>query len=124
MGEPLKPLDAETVSNRSSKNLRPGRWEKGESGNPKGSSKKRRMAAALNRLFDSAGKDGAPTEDEIAAAIAEQAKAGNVQAFNAIADRVDGKVPDQLYHAGTTNVHLTRDDPDRRDDPDSPTDAP
>lgn len=65
----------------------------GKIGRPKGSENRHKpFRAALNRLLDKAGKNP-DLLDEIALALAVRARAGDVAAINAIADRIDGKVP-------------------------------
>ena len=68
------------------------KWKPGQSGNPAGSSKKQRIASELMAILAEAGKKGAPTLREVCLGLLERAKAGDVAAFNATADRIDGKV--------------------------------
>jgi hypothetical protein len=84
-------------------NLTP--WKRGQSGNPGGYSKTRRMASALNTYIKLSGA----TED-IVAALVQGAKDGNIQHIREIFDRIDGKVP--------TPVEVIEDDgPDYAEDP-------
>jgi hypothetical protein len=71
-------------------------WPPGTSGNPTGSSKKARIAAELIKILNEDGKEGAPTTRDICLGVLKEAKDGNVQAFDKIADRVDGKVAQEI----------------------------
>src|ERR1700704_6486193 len=51
--------------------------------------------AAVNRLLSTTGSNP-HLLDEIVLAIAQKAKKGDVIAFNALADRLDGKVPQSI----------------------------
>jgi len=66
-------------------NLKP--WPKGFSGNPGGRPKRKPIEEALLAALK-------PAEAQaVAKALVRQAKRGNVRAFDSLADRVDGKVP-------------------------------
>jgi len=71
------------------------KWKKGEpSPNPSGRPKRQPIEEALLKTL---------THEEallIAKAIIKVAKRGNVKAFDSIADRVDGKVPQAVQLAG------------------------
>lgn len=74
----------ETVAGRT-QNLKP--WPKGVSGNPGGRPKRKPIEEALLAALT-------PAEAQaVAKALIWQAKRGNVRAFDSLADRVDGKVP-------------------------------
>lgn len=70
-------------------------WPKGVSGNPGGMPKdsvRREIMLMLRELRKPAGKGKGKTERRlIVEALVAEARAGNVQAFEAIANRVDGK---------------------------------
>lgn len=69
-------------------NLKP--WPKGVSGNPGGRPKRKPIEEALLAALK-------PAEAQaVAQALIRQAKRGNVRAFDSLADRVDGKVPQAL----------------------------
>jgi hypothetical protein len=71
-------------------------FEKGKSGNPKGRPKKAKLfETALMMELKSAGED-MPALREIAKALIDKAATGDMQAINAFADRMDGKVPQAL----------------------------
>lgn len=81
-------------------NLKP--WPKGLSGNPGGRPKRKPIEEELLRLIDErAGpKDGRTHARKIAEAVLKAAGQGNVKAFVAVAERVDGKVPQAVQLAG------------------------
>jgi hypothetical protein len=65
-------------------------WPKGVSGNPGGRPKRKPIEEALLAALK-------PAEAQaVAQALIRQAKRGNVRAFDSLADRVDGKVPQAL----------------------------
>lgn len=71
-----------------SDHLKPYHWKPGQSGNPKGHSKARRVTDALLKQLD---------DPEIQKRLAEiwvqQAASGNFQFFRELLDRTEGKVP-------------------------------
>ena len=72
-------------------NLKP--WPKGMSGNPGGRPNKRAITEELERLLAQQvpDKDCETWASTIALAMLTEARKGNVQAFNAIRDMVEGK---------------------------------
>ena len=64
-----------------------GQWKPGQSGNPGGRPKTKIFTEALKKLIAERGPD------ESANIIYSKMLTGDVSAWNAIADRVDGKVP-------------------------------
>jgi hypothetical protein len=76
------------------------RFTKGQSGNPGGKPKRAKMfERELMAALKEAGPDGEKLR-QVARALVDQAIAGNVTAIREIADRIDGKVPQALNHAG------------------------
>ena len=75
-------------------NLRPP-WKKGESGNPSGRPKSQVMTADL-RALALGSLDGKNLSEAMAKKAFQMALKGNFQFWNAIMDRIDGKVADQL----------------------------
>ena len=74
-------------------NLKP--WRKGVSGNPGGRPKRKPIEEELLRLIDErvSPRDKRTHARKIAEAMLRAAGNGNVNAFMAVADRVDGRVP-------------------------------
>ncbi len=70
--------------------LRPMPFEKGKSGNPGGQSRARPFKDALNMEIRSAGDEHKALR-EIAKQLISKAKGGDLQAINALVDRLDGK---------------------------------
>ena len=66
-----------------------GRWKPGQSGNPLGRPKRRPFTEAIERLL----QNNPAALDVAAAAMMAKAHNGDVAAFNALCDRVQGKVP-------------------------------
>ena len=69
-----------------------GRWKPGQVGNPLGRPKKRPFTEAIERLL----QNNPAALDVAAAAMMAKAHTGDVAAFNALCDRVQGKVPQPL----------------------------
>lgn len=61
--------------------------------------KERSFANMLNIAIREASEKGGTKLREVADALIQKAVAGDVQAIKEIADRLDGKVPQQLNHA-------------------------
>jgi hypothetical protein len=74
--------------------LRPHWFRKGQSGNPNGRPKRKPIEEALVGILTM------PDAVLVAKAIIRAAKHGNVKAFNSLADRVDGKVPQPVAVTG------------------------
>ena len=72
-------------------------WQPGESGNPNGVKNQKRFLGALNRALAQSDGDKLRSVVEKLIACAEQ---GESWAVKELADRLDGKVPQQLIHAG------------------------
>ena len=70
-------------------NLRP--WKPGESGNPVGHSRARRLSDAINRKLSEPGR-----EDDLINAWYEQALSGSFQHLREILDRTEGKVASKV----------------------------
>lgn len=85
-------------------------FQKGQSGNPNGRKKKGQTTAELLRALGDlkyAGSD--KTRKERAAEVVwEQACKGNLQAFLAIVERTEGKVPDKLDQTGRLTIRVIR----------------
>ena len=71
---------------------REGRWKKGQSGNPGGRPRWKPLTEALQRLYD----EQPELLDQLAARLTVKAGQGDVGAFNAIADRLEGKVSQSI----------------------------
>lgn len=84
-------------------------WKKGQSGNPGGRPKGRSITAELNKLI----ADESSSEN-VAKALAEEAikraKKGDFRFWNAIVERLDGKVVD-VIQTESMNVHVHYMDP-------------
>ena len=78
------------------------RFEKGKSGNPGGRPKERPFADALRMEVAEAGEDHKKLR-AIAHKLLDKAEAGDMPAINAIADRLDGKVPQAII--GDSDEH-------------------
>lgn len=67
-----------------------------------------RKPDTFKRLFDTAIKQGVTQEqmNQIVASLVAEASTGNVQAANALLDRMLGKVPQALQHQGDTGGAL------------------
>lgn len=74
-------------------------WEPGQSGNPDGNPKGKPWAGMIRRAVYEAGKDREKLY-ELAQALILKAMEGDVSALKEIGDRIDGKVPQGLEHAG------------------------
>lgn len=70
-------------------------WKKGQSGNPGGRPKSQVMTADLKALALTA-PDGKSLSEAMAKKAFQMALKGNFQFWNAIMDRIDGKVPDEF----------------------------
>ena len=86
-----------TDSNHRFTGLRPP-WKKGQSGNPSGRPKK--LTNALDKALTK------QVTRDVAEAIVGKAKEGDVYAFNAIADRLEGKVAQAITGEGGGPVRL------------------
>lgn len=75
------------------------KFKPGQSGNPGGRPKGQSLSALLRELLDEVQKNGKTLGESVSRALIAAAKRGNVKAFNAIADRVDGKVPNKIEGA-------------------------
>jgi uncharacterized protein (DUF2336 family) len=86
-------------------------FEKGRSGNPSGRPKRAKLfETALMMELKAAGED-MPKLRDIARALIDKASTGDIQAINAFADRMDGKVPQAIIgddDEDPVNVALTR----------------
>lgn len=67
-------------------------WKKGQSGNPSG--RPRKLTNALDKVLTPV------MTKKVAQSIVDKACEGDVYAFNAIADRLEGKVPQGVNVAG------------------------
>jgi hypothetical protein len=74
-------------------------WTKGQSGNPKGRAVEKPFADALRMEIKAAGADHQQLR-AIARKLLDKAEAGDMQAINCLADRLDGKPPQALEHSG------------------------
>ena len=83
---------------RSLANLRPP-WKKGERPPGAGKPKKTLTEALIKRL-------GKKRAIEVATALIDEAAAGNVPAFNALADRIEGKVAEKIEVSGNVDLGL------------------
>lgn len=77
--------------NPNTENLRPKRWQKGESGNPQGYSRNRRLTDAIKRKLSEPGR-----EEQLADAWFEQALSGSYPHLREILDRTEGKVASKV----------------------------
>jgi hypothetical protein len=69
-------------------------FQPGQSGNPGGKTKAKAFESMLRIAINEAGKEPGTTRlRDVATALVDEAIEGNVAAINAIADRLDGKVP-------------------------------
>ncbi len=86
------------------KNLKRGRWKKGESGNPNGRPKKDIcLTSLLKKLLDEVpeGEKGGRTWAQlIALVLVRGALKGDRFLIEMVLERVDGKVPQPLQHSG------------------------
>lgn len=92
------------------------RWQPGQSGNPAGYSRNRRITAALGALIEDE-KAGQP----LARVWLNLALSGDPKFFSMLLDRIEGKVPDVIESAGPTAGPYTLSDD--RFDPDPDPDA-
>jgi len=80
-------------------------WQKEQSGNPGGAAKDRQWRQALDRALkrrDDKTRDGDPLAlERLADRVIEQAFNGDMTAVKEIAERLDGKVKQQLEHVGS-----------------------
>jgi hypothetical protein len=80
---------------RSLANLKP--WKKGERANPNGRPKKTLTEALIAKL-------GRKRAFEVATALIDTAAKGDVSAFKELADRLEGKVPQQIEVSGNVDL--------------------
>lgn len=77
-----------------------GRFKPGHSGNPGGRPKGTSITAALRELIDEAGPDS------VAGPLLEAAQAGDIKAIKVVLERTEGRVTEQLEHAGQITVRV------------------
>jgi hypothetical protein len=80
-------------------NLTP--WQPGQSGNPGGRPRTKQVRDALQKLVNELGLEPAVK------AIYAKASEGDVSAFREIADRLDGKVTDNVHTTGDVTINVT-----------------
>jgi hypothetical protein len=78
-------------------------WTKGQSGNPKGRAAEKPFGDALRMEIKAAGEDHQKLR-AIARTLLEKAEAGDMQAINCLADRLDGK-PQQAVEVTSDAPH-------------------
>lgn len=83
---------------RNTSGLRPP-WQKGVSGNPNGRPKKKPVTEAYEKALEDP-----ETAQAIALGIIAAAQAGDVQAAREIADRLEGRVPQNVAVEGSLNI--------------------
>lgn len=76
--------------------LKPYQWKPGQSGNPNGPKRRRKLATILRELMEAQTSDGRNVGDAFVAAIVEHAvRDGNPALIKEILDRHDGKLVDK-----------------------------
>lgn len=90
---------SDSSSNKTPANLRPP-WKPGQSGNPKGRPKGRRLTDILREALDSQEIGGVPIEGGervadvfVRAVLGHAVQSGNASIIKEIFDRIDGRVP-------------------------------
>lgn len=78
-------------------------FKPGQSGNPGGRPKKKAFRDSLVKLLDAAGDDSAKLT-ELAQALFDKAKAGDVSAIKEVRDTLDGKPAQAIDLAGDLTV--------------------
>jgi len=78
-------------------NIKPHQFKPGQSGNPKGRPKGRGLTDRLREVLE---KDNGKAADELIKTAMREAKAGDFRFWNAIFDRLEGKVADRIQHSG------------------------
>ena len=73
-----------------------GKFEKGQSGNPRGRPRSEQAITPWLRKLLEEKRAGKTRAEHVANAWIKAAEAGDVNAIKALADRVDGKVPDSV----------------------------
>ena len=94
-----------TPNPRSLKNLRPA-WKKGESGNPVGRPKTLISDATRDWLKQVDPKKGKTNAELVAIAQVKKALTGDTSAYNAVADRTEGKPAQTQQHEVISNSPL------------------
>lgn len=98
-------------------NLRPKPWQPGQSGNPKGYSRRRRLQDALLKHIEDSGLDGEIVRTWLAMALGDKAKlAGKepeFQWFKLLVDTVDGKADATDDDGNPAGPHRIEDDDPR-----------
>ena len=84
----------------------PPAWKPGQSGNPKGRPKGKSVTNQLRKLLDE-GLEGKDLADAMAKAAYKHAMKGDFRFWNAIVERIEGKVPDKLEADITQKTDLT-----------------
>lgn len=88
-------------------------WKKGQSGNPRGSSKNIRLIKDLKLILtDKLGaEEGQQSRIEaIIEKLSEMAEKGNIVAIKEILDRLYGKVDQKVQLEGSINLHFDKQD--------------
>jgi hypothetical protein len=76
-------------------------WQPGQSGNPKGQPKRTKLwREALDRAIKRREHDDPLALEKLADKVLAAVDAGDVSAMRELGDRLDGKVPQALEHAG------------------------
>jgi len=79
------------------------RFKKGESGNPKGRPK---GTGITDKLREIVFKDDGKVAEELADMARKAAMDGDYRFWNAITERLDGKVPDKIEGTGEVTIRL------------------
>ena len=79
------------------------RFKPGQSGNPSGRPKGTSLTARLRKILDEV-EDGKTVAQRLMEAGVEAAKKGDFRFWNAIFERMEGKVPDHLATQGEVEV--------------------
>lgn len=74
------------------KNIEPYKWKPGQSGNPKGRPKRKRITDALAEFLDAVDPNGITAAQKIAVAMIMQAMKGDIQHAKEILNRTEGAV--------------------------------
>lgn len=92
------------------KNIEPHKWDKGQSGNPKGRPPK---LPQLDKLLDAVlgeEKEGISAAEVILKALRLKATKGDVRAAEVLLDRAYGKASQKVEQSGETTIRVIYDD--------------
>ena len=89
-------------------NVEPHKWKPGQSGNPNGRPRTRVFTRALRKALREKTDDDKTKLQELAIRTVEFALGGSAPHLREVADRIEGKVPDEVIVNGTVDLEQRR----------------